>query len=369
MQQMRTGRRAVLVEPNKPLEIWESPVDPPTGADVLVAVEMAGVCGTDYHFYLGEVPMPGPMVLGHEGIGRVVECGPEATTDSAGNPLAKGDRVYWVPLKPCHRCHACTVLEDTSLCPNQSPGRFRDPRLTPFATYTDFALLPNGMTFFKVPEDTPSEAVIAFGCAMPTVLHAMERLGQIRFGDRVLVQGAGPVGLAATLVASLSGAGEVVVIGAPASRLDMAKRLGATSTIDLDVHATSAERIAAAREVMDGGADIVIEAAGKLAAFGEGTQLVARGGRYLIVGLWSAPGTTMLEPRKINNDNVRIIGSALSRPRHIFKTIQLAQRYHAQLPLTEVVSHRFGLEDAQSAIEAVGRHEPIKAVIQPGMEA
>lgn len=82
---------------------------------------------------------------------------------------------------------------------------------------------------------------------------------------------------------------------------------------------------------------------------------MARGGRYLIVGLWSAPGTTMLEPRKINNDNVRIIGSALSRPRHIFKTIQLAQRYHAQLPLTEVVSHRFGLEDAQSAIEAVGR--------------
>ncbi|TWH16069.1 5-exo-hydroxycamphor dehydrogenase [Rhodococcus rhodochrous J45] len=366
---MRTGKRAVLVGPNKPLEIWEAPVDPPTGAEVLVAVEMAGVCGTDHHFYLGEVAMPGPMVLGHEGIGRVVECGPDVTTDSAGTPITEGDRVYWVPLKPCHRCHACTILEDTSLCPHQSPGRFRDPLLTPFATYTEYSLLPGGMTFFKVPEDTPSEAVIAFGCAMPTVLHAMERLGQIRFGDKVLVQGAGPVGLAATLVAGLSGAGEVVVIGAPASRLEMAKRLGATSTIDLDVHNTSEQRVAAAQEIMGGGADIVIEAAGKLPAFGEGTELVARGGRYLIVGLWSAPGTTELEPRKINNDNVRIIGSALSRPRHIYKTIQMAQQYHTRFPLTDVVSHRFGLEDAQSAIDAVGRQEPIKAVIQPGLEA
>ncbi|MFB9743073.1 zinc-binding dehydrogenase [Pseudonocardia sulfidoxydans] len=365
----RLGRRAVLVKPHQPVEIWESPVEPPTGADVLVEVEMAGVCGTDHHYFIGEVDLPGPMVFGHEGIGRVVELGPEAQTDCVGDPIKPGDRVYWVPLKPCHRCHACTILEDTSLCPHQSPGRFRDPRLTPYATYTDFALLPPGMAFFKVPEGTPSEAVIAFGCAMPTMLHAIERLGEIRLGDSVVVQGCGPVGLAATLLARLAGAGDITVIGAPDARLEMARRLGATSTIDLDAAATSAERAEAVLDASDGrGADIVIEAAGKLAAFGEGMQLVARGGRYLVVGLWSAPGRAPIEPRHVNNTNIRIIGSALSRPRHIHQAVQVARRHHERLPLAEAVSHRFGLAQAQQAIESAGRQETVKAVIEPGRD-
>jgi threonine dehydrogenase-like Zn-dependent dehydrogenase len=365
----RTGRRAVLVAPGQPLETWEAPVAPPAGGDILVEVEMAGVCGTDYHFYLGEVALPGPMVLGHEGIGRVVELSGDINTDSAGVPIASGDRVYWVPLKPCHRCHACTILEDTSLCPHQSPGRFRDPELTPFATYTEFALLPFGMAYFKVPDGTPSEAVIAFGCAMPTMLHAIERLGPIRFGDSVVVQGSGPVGLAAVLLARLAGAGDITIIGAQHSRLEMAKRLGATSTVDLEVAATPDERVTSAMAATGGrGADVVIEAAGKLSAFDEGLRLVARGGRYLIVGLWSAPGKAQLEPRLVNNGNARIIGSALSRPRHIHQAVEVARRHHEQLPLTDVVSHRFGLAQAQEAIESVGRQETVKAVIQPGLD-
>jgi threonine dehydrogenase-like Zn-dependent dehydrogenase len=366
---MRIGRRAVLVGPRQPLETWEAPVESPADGDILVEVEMAGVCGTDHHFSLGEVVLPGPMVLGHEGIGRVAELGPDVETDCAGAPIVPGDRVYWVPLKPCHRCHACTVLEDTSLCLHQSPGRFRDPRLTPFATYTDFALLPPGMAYFKVPEDTPSEAVIAFGCAMPTMIHALERLGPIRFGDSVVVQGAGPVGLAAVLLARLAGAGDITVIGAPESRLEMAMRLGATSTVDLAVASAPGGRLAEILNATeDRGADVVIEAAGQLPAFEEGLQLIAPGGRYLIVGLWSAPGQAQLEPRRINNRNARIIGSALSRPRHIRQAVEVARRHHDRLPLCEVVSHRFGLEQAQQAIESVGRQETIKAVIEPGLD-
>jgi threonine dehydrogenase-like Zn-dependent dehydrogenase len=364
---MRTAKRAVLVEPGTPVEIWEGPVPPATGGDVVVAVEMAGVCGTDYHYTLGEVALPGPMVLGHEGLGRVEELGPEVTTDYAGQPIARGDLVYWVPLKPCHRCHACTVLEDTSLCPNLSSGRFRDPRQPPSATYTEYAALPGGLSFFRVPPDTPPEAVIAFGCAMPTMLHAMERLGGIRFGQSVVVQGCGPVGLAAVLLARLAGAGNVTVVGGPAARLKMAERLGATATIDLASATTEDARVAAVKDVTDGrGADIVIEAAGKLEAFSEGMRMVARGGRYLVVGLWSALGSSSLEPRLVNNANLRIIGSALSRPRHLQQAIAVAQSYHQRYPLAEVVSHRFPLEQAQQAIEAVGRLETIKAVIVPG---
>jgi threonine dehydrogenase-like Zn-dependent dehydrogenase len=366
---MRIAKRVVLVEPGSPVEVWEGAIPRASGGDVVVAVEMAGVCGTDYHYMMGEVDLPGPMVLGHEGIGRVAELGPEVSTDYGGEPVEPGDLVYWVPLHPCHRCHACTVLEDTSMCPSLSRGRFRDAHDPPSATYTEYARLPAGMAFFRIPPGTPPEAVIAFGCAMPTMLHAMERLGGLDYGQTVVVQGSGPVGLAAVLLARLAGAGDIIVIGGPPPRLEMATRLGATATVDLATTPDTEARVAQITEATRGrGADVVIEAAGKLPAFSEGMRLVAKRGRYLIVGLWSAPGTVPLAPRMVNNANLRIIGSALSRPRHLYQAIAVARSCHERFPLTEVVSHRFALEDSQQALEAVGRLETIKAVIVPAAE-
>jgi 5-exo-hydroxycamphor dehydrogenase len=367
---MRTAKRAVLVRPGSPVETWEAPVPSPTGADIVVSVEMAGVCGTDHHYTLGEIEWPGPMVLGHEGIGRVDELGPDVDTDYGGEPIAPGDLVYWVPLRPCHRCHACTVLEDVSLCPSLSPGRFRDPELPPYASYTELATLPAGMAYFRVPQDTPPEAVIAFGCAMPTMLHALERLGPIGFGQSVVVQGCGPVGLAAVILARHAGAGEITVIGGPPARLKMAERLGATSVMDLAEFVDADARVEAVRDASAGrGADVVIEATGHPPAFAEGLRMVARGGRYLIVGLWSAAGEIPVEPRQVNNGNLRIIGSALSRPRHLAQAVQVARRYHQRLPLAQVVSHRFPLAQAQQALECVGRQETIKAVITPNQDS
>jgi len=323
---MRTAKRAVLVQPRTPVEIWDEAIPSPGPGDVLVAVELAGVCGTDHHFWLGELPLPGPIVLGHEGIGRIVERGAEVSTDSAGERIEEGDLVYWLPLHPCHRCHACTILEDTSMCHNTLSVLFQDARLPPTGTYSEYAQLKAGQVFFRIPPDTPTAAVISFGCAMPTMLQAMERLGGVGYGQSVVVQGCGPVGLAAVLLARIGGAGEITVIGAPSERLAMASRLGATQTIDLD--ATDEDsRVQAIKASTGGrGADVVIEAAGKIPAFSEGLRLVGPAGRYLIVGLWSAPGTVALEPRAVNNANARIIGSALSRPRHLHKPSRWRRR-------------------------------------------
>ncbi len=138
----RASKRAVLVEPHKPVEIWEHEVPPPRAGEVVVRVQMSGVCGTDVHFWRGEVELPGPMVLGHEGIGTIEELGEGVTTDYAGTPLAVGDRVYWVPLHPCNRCHACTVTKDFSLCDSAMGDLFRDAATPPSACYSEFAWLP-----------------------------------------------------------------------------------------------------------------------------------------------------------------------------------------------------------------------------------
>jgi threonine dehydrogenase-like Zn-dependent dehydrogenase len=362
----RTSKRAVLVKAHEPIEVWERPIGPPQAGEALLRVEFAGVCGTDVHLWRGEVPLPGPVVLGHEGVATVEELGAGITTDYAGEPIKRGDRVYWVPLRPCYRCYGCTVEKDFTHCDDALSALFRDAGEPPSACYAELAWLPAGMAFYRIPDDTPSEAVIAFGCAMPTMLKGLERLGGIAVNQTVAVQGCGPVGLAATLLARASGAGEVIVLGAPARRLEMARRLGATATIDLEQVKSPEERVRRVREWTGGrGAEVVIEATGAVPAFGEGIQLAAKGGRYLIVGLWSAPGTVQVEPRYLNNMNLRIIGTALFEARHVHGAIQVARRHHRDLPMAEAVTHRFALAESQKALEAVAALQSVKAVIQP----
>jgi 5-exo-hydroxycamphor dehydrogenase len=362
----RTGKRAVLVAANQPLEIWERPVADPGPGEVLAHLTHGGVCGTDVHFWRGEVPLPGPVVLGHEGVAVIEMLGNGVTTDYAGTPVAVGDRVYWQPVAPCQRCYACTVLGDVSMCENAFAGVFGNADGPTTASYCDYATLRAGLPFYRVPDDTPSDAVIALGCALPTMLQGLERLGGIRPGMSVVVQGCGPVGLAATLLAHLSGAAPLVVIGAPARRLAVACQFGATHTLNVEDLPDPTTRAARVREITGGhGADVVIEAAGVLPAFAEGLHLIARGGCYLIVGLWSAPGTVAVEPRVINNLNLRIIGTALSQPRHLHQALQVVQAQHRHFPLAEAVTHRFRIEDSQRALEAVVRLETVKAVIAP----
>ena len=93
------SKRAVLVAPDQPIEVWEAAMTDPKPGEVVVKVQLGGVCGTDVHFWRGEVPLPGPMVLGHEGIGTVEKLGQGVATDYAGQALSEGDRVYWMPFE------------------------------------------------------------------------------------------------------------------------------------------------------------------------------------------------------------------------------------------------------------------------------
>jgi 5-exo-hydroxycamphor dehydrogenase len=349
------------------VELVEATVQAPGPGATLLRVEMAGVCGTDVHFWTGLTPYPAPMVLGHEGVGIVEELGEGVVADHAGVPVRTGDRVVWVPERACGRCHGCVVRGDSSMC--EQLEVYCSPGGDNWAAWADFALLPPGMPFFRVAEGTPPEAVAAFGCALPTMLQAFERAGGLRPGQDVIVQGSGPVGLAATLLARLSGAASVVVIGAPRHRLEAARALGADAVVDIDVTTDPGRRGELAREATLGrGADLVIEATGVLAAVSEGLALTAKGGRYLVVGLWGTPGSVAISPMDLNNANQSIVGSSFCQPRHHLQAVRMAERHHASTPLAEMVSDKFALADAARALDASRRQETLKAVIVPGGE-
>ena len=358
---MTTGRATVLVEPNK-LETWEVEIADPEAGGALVRVVVGGVCGSDVHIMTGEAGlMPFPIILGHEGVGQVEKLGAGVTTDYAGIPVSEGDLVYWAPIALCHRCHSCTVLEET---PCENSQFFEHARKPNWGSYADYAWLPNGLAFFKLPQGADPLAVASLGCALPTVLRGFDRCGPVRVGETVVVQGAGPVGLSAVLVAKLAGASEIIVIDAFDERLETAKKLGATLTLSLKESA-QLRKDAIYAKAGHMGPGLVIEAAGALPAFPEGVEIAGNHSRYVILGLWGAIGTQPISPRDLTLKNLTIAGATFPKPKHYHGAMHLAARVQSQFPLAALVSHRFSIEQAPEALAAVKSGEAIKAVIDP----
>jgi 5-exo-hydroxycamphor dehydrogenase len=355
------GQAAVLVEKNR-LETWDVDVSGPEPGGALVKVVLGGVCGSDVHILTGEAgEMPFPIILGHEGVGRVERLGDGVATDYAGVPVKSGDLVYWSPIALCRRCYSCTVLEET---PCENTSFFEDASKPNWGSYADFAWLPNGMPFYRLPDQADPLAVAALGCALPTVLRGFERCGPVRVGESVVVQGAGPVGLSAVLVASVAGAREVIVIDSSPSRLQAARTLGATAVVSL--HDSPEER---RRQIYDrtgpAGPDVVVEAAGALPAFPEGVDLGGNHGRYVILGLWGAIGTQPISPRDLTLKNLTIAGASFPKPRNYYHAMHLAARLQDRVPLAGLVTHRFAIAQANEALDVTRKGIAVKAVIDP----
>ncbi len=357
-----TGRRIAFHAPDEPLEIRQVEVPAPEPGGVLLRIVIGGVCGTDAHRLNGDIPRPAaPVAFGHEGIGRIETLGEGVTTDTAGTPVAVGDLVYFTPAAvgsiPSSGRASSSGKDAVWPVPADRPS---------VATYQDWAWLSKSIAFFRIPEGTSPEAVIAFGCAMPTAIGGMTRLGGVQPGQTVVVQGCGPVGLSATLLASLGGAGQIIVIGAPDERLRVAERFGASATLPLET-TTQEERKAKISELTDGRmADVVIEAAGKIGAFAEGIELLGPEGKYLILGLYSGPGDANINVVKLNNFSQSIIGSlGPARIEDIKAVVDLARDHGERLGFADLVTHRFPLSQTAQAIAAVGSGAAIKAVVMP----
>jgi len=355
------GRASVLVKPNQ-LETWDVKIADPEPGGALVAIVLGGVCGSDVHLLTGEAgEMPFPIILGHEGIGRIEKLGLGVATDYAGEEIRAGDLVYWSPIALCHRCYSCNVLDET---PCDNTQFFEDASKPNWGSYADFAWLPNGMPFYRLPDHAQPEAVAALGCALPTALRGFDRCGPVRLGETVVVQGAGPVGLSAVLIAAQAGAREIVIIDGLPGRLEAAKSLGATVTIGLDVAAGERRRMIYDR-VGRNGPSVVVEAAGVLPAFPEGIDLTGNHGRYIVLGLWGAIGTQPISPRDLTIKNINIGGATFPKPKHYYQALHLAVSLQERVPLGALVSHRFGVSHAAEALSLTKSGGAIKAVIDP----
>jgi threonine dehydrogenase-like Zn-dependent dehydrogenase len=366
---MNTARAAVLDAFKQPLVVRDYPLPArlETGA-ALVRTEMAGICGTDVHLWKGELPIKLPVILGHETVGRIERLGEGLERDWSGQPLAVGDRVTWTSTTSCGRCYYCAEKHQPTRCPERRAygiGYRADEPPHLLGGYADFHYLRPRANIFKLPVDVPNEAIIGAGCALITAIHGVERTG-IDWQDTVVVQGAGPVGISALVVAKTAGASKVIVIGGPRHRLDMAFRFGADVVIDLDQVPDATARLEMVRKLTRGyGADVVLECAGVPQAVAEGWELCRDGGKYLILGHYCNAGPIQLNPHVITRKQLQVFGSWSSEPRHMQAAIEFLARYPEAYPFASMVTHRFGLEQANEALQLVARWEAGKCVFTP----
>jgi 5-exo-hydroxycamphor dehydrogenase len=342
----------------------------PQADEVLVRVTMAGVCGTDAHWLNGDLGSPRKaLCFGHEGVGVIEVLGSEITHDHRGTPLAEGDRVYWLPCAPgvpCRECEACRANRGLSYC-----ARFTFPISASIrpngAGFQDFATVGPTAPLYRIPDETSTEAVIAFGCAMPTAVSAFSRFGDVT--GAMVIQGCGPVGLACTVLAQAIKAEKIIVIGDSDDRRAAASRLGATTTVPVS-GTTATEREEAVRSLTGGrGAEVVIEATGQAGAVPEGLNMLGIGGKYVIVGIYSGETQVSINPVQLNNRSLTMIG-CLNDPVTTFPgALDAVTRYGERMRFADLISHRFPLEETEAAITAAGSGQAVKSVVVPGGSA
>ncbi len=351
-----------------PLEIESFEVPEPEPGAMLVEVAYGGICGTDVHLQAGHLPMPTPVILGHEAVGIVAALGAGVSEDASGARLREGDRVTWASSIACGRCFYCRQEREPTLCMSRRVygiSRRSDEWPHLLGSWGDLQYLEAGSTVVRLPGEVSSEAAIALGCAGPTVVHGLLGIAKPRVGDTVVVQGCGPVGLAAAMFARLSGSGLIVMVGGPPGRLKLARELGvADAYVDIFDVTDPGDRVAAVANRTPGarGADVVVEATGVPSAVAEGLGICRPNGTYLVLGQYTDHGPTPINPHLITRKQLRVLGSwALSGADVVDFVVSLPQLTE-RFDLARLVS-AYSLDEVNQALQAVQEGCVTKAVL------
>jgi L-iditol 2-dehydrogenase len=353
--------------PETPLEIrsMEEPALEP--GSLLLETVASEVCGTDVHLYHGQLAgVPYPIIPGHVSVGRVLEArGVEV--DALGEPLEVGDVVTFYDVhETCWSCYHCLVARQPNRCPSRKVyGITYSAEEGLLGGWAEKIYLKPGVKVFGLPAGLSADKVIGGGCGLFTGFAAVDR-SSMALGDSVLVQGAGPVGLSAAAFAGLGGAGSLFMIGAPESRLELARALGVDRTFHLD-ETTPEERKERILDATGGrGPDVVIEAAGQADAVPEGLDLVREGGTYVIVGHYSDVGEVPLNPHvDVNRKHVRVLGQWGTDFHHLARALTLLSRHREALPMERIIGKRYPLEEVNQALADVEALRVTKALVTP----
>ena len=324
---------------------WDEVPDPKliAATDAIVQVDTTTICGTDLHILKGDVPaVTEGRILGHEGVGTVLEVGSSVQT------VKVGDRVIISCVSACAVCIYCRSGNPSHCLSNEGAsglgwilGHLID------GTQAEMVRIPFADTSLHLlPEGVPDSAAILLSDIFPTGFEIGVQYGRVKPGDTVAVVGAGPVGLSVMATAALYGAAQVIAIDLDGKRLAFAQEIGATHGINSG-DADWKEQVFA---LTDGyGVDVAVEAVGIPATFDMCTRLVRPGGNVANVGVHGTAAMLDLQRLWIQNINISM---GLVNTTTLGMLLKLVAKN--KLPVGKFVTHRFAMQDMVDAYETFG---------------
>ncbi|HMR67155.1 MAG TPA: alcohol dehydrogenase catalytic domain-containing protein [Anaerolineae bacterium] len=314
-------------------------LDRPT--DVIVQVEACGICGTDLNI-LAVPPAhqaQANIIIGHEGVGRVAEIG-EGVSD-----LKPGDRVVIAPRLTCGQCYYCRLGLDNQCQSYQTIGTTLDGAFAPYLRAPQTAL-------YKINPHVPRDEAVFFE-PLSCVVGALARVPS-QAGDRVVIIGAGPMGLLFALLYRTLGAGKIIVVDLAPYRLNFARELGVEAALD----PSQVDLPAAVRELTEVGADVVIDAVGN--QLGTAINLVRRGGHLVLFGL-RPHDQPPVNQYTITRYDLTVHGTFVGcRP--FEQTIHLLESQRLQP--SRLITHRLPLTELAQGIELMRSGQGMKVIIE-----
>lgn len=356
-------KAAVFREVNVPMEIEEIQISKPRPREVLVRTLAAGICHSDMHFYNGTYPGQVPMVLGHESAGIVEAVGSDV------HYVKPGDHIITCLSVFCGHCEKC-LTGHLSLCqePEMSRGKDEEPRIsqndTPlgqFAQLGSFAemMLVHEHALVKIREDMPMDRAALIGCGVTTGVGAVIHTAAVEPGSTVAVIGCGGIGLSCINGAAIAGASKIIAVDRVASKLDLARKFGATDVVD----ASAGNAVEEIIEMTGGGVHYSFEAIGLKATAEQAFQMLRAGGTATIIGMIppgdmvSLHGVDFLSEKKIQGSMMGSNRFRVDMPR--FVDFYLQGRLH----LDDLVSARIKLADVNEGMAALETGEIARSVI------
>lgn len=319
--------------------------------DCIVKIIKTTICGTDLHIRKGDVPTVDiGRTLGHEGIGIVEEAG------SAVLNFKSGDKVLISCITSCGRCSHCKN-KMYSHC--EWGGWILGNRID--GTQAEYVCIPFADTsLYHMPQNLNEESLVMLSDIFPTGYEVGVLKGQIKLGDTVAIIGAGPIGLATLLTAQFCSPSEIIVVDIDDFRLQMAKKMGATMTIN-DSNNEAVEKIM--QQTNQKGVNVAIEAVGNPKAFETCQLILAPGGFLANIGVHGKSVNLHLE--NLWHENITLT-TALVDTFTISTLLKIVKS--GKLHPEQLITHHFPLSEAMHAYDVFGnasQEQALKVILQP----
>src|SRR6201987_4363208 len=357
-------KAAVPHAPNQPLKIEEVELTNPGSREVLLRTAFAGLCHSDLHFIEGLYPIPTPVVLGHESSAIVEAVGDGVTY------VKPGDRVITCLSVFCGTCPQC-LTGHPNLCENTDvkmmPGvaqrmTWKGQQMNQAFNLSSFAeqMLVHENSMVKIDDDIPLDRAALVGCGVMTGVGAVFNAAKVEPGATVAVIGCGGVGLSAVNGAALAGAERIIAIDTVASKLEVARELGATDTLK----ASNADPVKAVRDMTGGGVHYSFEALGTKATAEQSFQMLRPGGTATIIGMVplgvkiELPGFDFLRARKSEGTSMGGNRFRADMPR------VLSLWRQGRLKLDHLISGRIKLAEINEGFAALTSAAPVRPPIE-----